>query len=571
LIDRPIDRGRGATALFVEVGDPSALHTHLDKLPTGATWEPWGSMDESCSRRYSGWHGGPIPPLEIQPGSTFTSTVTAAPVLPRRAATYGRVAMLLLRSEQLTRLDPVQLAALSGWVLAGGSLALSVTRPEDLRHPALTGLVGGSIEVGPVADETRSEVSVPPEAQVSRNRRTPPAPDEPLSPELLALLVGYAGGNLRPSVLGATATYGLGEVHLLALDPARRPAVDSPWVHVRLIALLRRAADRQAQLVFPIGTEPMEVEEVRSYLDPNEGTRWVVGVSVLLLMAYAVLAGPVNFSVWRRRGQPLRALPTLFLLSGATFLAIVLLAVFSKGLGGRARHLTLVEAGAGTSVGVARRHRAFFVASARTMPVAAEHALAVLATPIERDKERRTDRLALDRDTLRLTNLGLRPWEVGLVAEDAFVELGEGIALVRGGTGETEVVNRSGRVLRGLILSDSGKGTRWLARLEPGQRASSSAFEAVSFLSHRPSSSRLATHLLNMHSQVEEFDARLPGLGSAWAAIEDSATLGTDWLPVDVPTLLAQLEGGEGRGTDSGLRIEHDRTLVRVVGYGGAP
>ena len=31
------------------------------------------------------------------------------------------------------------------------------------------------------------------------------------------------------------------------------------------------------------------------------------------------------------------------------------------------------------------------------------------------------------------------------------------------------------------------------------------------------------------------------------------------------------LDGGEGRLGDSGLRIETDRLLVRVVGFGGRP
>ena len=42
-------------------------------------------------------------------------------------------------------------------------------------------------------------------------------------------------------------------------------------------------------------------------------------------------------------------------------------------------------------------------------------------------------------------------------------------------------------------------------------------------------------------------------------------------LPAGVPVLFGQLDGGEGRVSDSGLRIDSDRVLVRVVGYGGRP
>jgi hypothetical protein len=38
-----------------------------------------------------------------------------------------------------------------------------------------------------------------------------------------------------------------------------------------------------------------------------------------------------------------------------------------------------------------------------------------------------------------------------------------------------------------------------------------------------------------------------------------------------VPVLLAQVEGGEGRTSDTGLRLDSDRVLVRVVGFGGKP
>jgi hypothetical protein len=35
--------------------------------------------------------------------------------------------------------------------------------------------------------------------------------------------------------------------------------------------------------------------------------------------------------------------------------------------------------------------------------------------------------------------------------------------------------------------------------------------------------------------------------------------------------LIAQIEGGEGKTNDSGLRVDVDRVLLRVVGYGGVP
>ena len=44
----------------------------------------------------------------------------------------------------------------------------------------------------------------------------------------------------------------------------------------------------------------------------------------------------------------------------------------------------------------------------------------------------------------------------------------------------------------------------------------------------------------------------------------------TEWWPADVPVLLAALDGGEGKLTDSGLGVDYDRVLLRVVGTGGS-
>jgi hypothetical protein len=51
-----------------------------------------------------------------------------------------------------------------------------------------------------------------------------------------------------------------------------------------------------------------------------------------------------------------------------------------------------------------------------------------------------------------------------------------------------------------------------------------------------------------------------------------STTMGdSSWFPDGVPTLLSQLDGGEGTTSDSRLNLDSDRVLVRVVGFGGHP
>jgi len=54
-------------------------------------------------------------------------------------------------------------------------------------------------------------------------------------------------------------------------------------------------------------------------------------------------------------------------------------------------------------------------------------------------------------------------------------------------------------------------------------------------------------------------------------AQREAAGDNVDWFPDGVPVVVGQLDGGEGRPTDTGLRVESDRLLVRVVGWGGRP
>ena len=70
---------------------------------------------------------------------------------------------------------------------------------------------------------------------------------------------------------------------------------------------------------------------------------------------------------------------------------------------------------------------------------------------------------------------------------------------------------------------------------------------------------------------VDRGTHQLKGIEDAWLAVVDSIPMSVDWFPAGVPSLLAQLDGGEGTTDDSGLTVDSDRLLVRVVGYGGTP
>ncbi len=548
--------------LLVDVARASALGAALRTVVVGSRNDPWGE-------------GGPAAmgsPSTVDVVSPLYDEVTGEPILPRRAAGYTRAAAVLVASADLVGLPALELEALSGYVLGGGTLAVVMSRPEDDRHPVMVSLVGGAMTRGEPHGATLA-----PLALASLGSAFPYAKPQPAqsAPERAVhdTLVGFRGGNLVPSAYGASAAYGLGEVHVLAFDPQAQPSVDSAWVHVRMIDLLRRANERIGGVLFRHGQRQAMAYQVRQELDPNEGSRWAILVSALLLCLYAIIAGPVNYTYWRRKGQPLKALLWQAIVAALAFGAVVVVGVSAKGCSGRARHLTVVEAGAGMKVGNARRWRGFFVPNASDMTIVTSSASSVLSTALTTTSEPPRDNLLIDRDGLRLVDVQLRPWETMVIREDAYASLGEGIALHPLSPSETQVINRSGRRLLGLVLHQPKVGALYLRTLDDGASASSSTFAAVprAAIGLPTTATTLALVDFNMHAVASELDTAAAGLAQAWAAVADSIPVRKNWFPADVPVLLAQLEGGEGAPSDTGLSIDSDRVLVRIVGYGGAP
>ena len=61
------------------------------------------------------------------------------------------------------------------------------------------------------------------------------------------------------------------------------------------------------------------------------------------------------------------------------------------------------------------------------------------------------------------------------------------------------------------------------------------------------------------------------GYDSAGIAVHDGDDLAVAKAEGKLDRLVGQLDGGEGHSSDSGLQLDSDRVLVRVVGYGGVP
>ncbi len=558
-------------ALLVDVNETSRLRGVIGDVPLSFLFTAPGSPS-----------GGSTPPA-LTVGSPRFDPATGDPMLPDRAALYSSADAVMMRSDLLARLGGAELDALAGFVLSGGTLAIAVVRPEDIRNPTLTAFAGGAITRRGVSSEALRELDPPSPSSTfgTPSSKVIPAAKNPL-PDVSETLAGYYGGNLHGSAFGTTATYGMGEVHFLAFDPTRKPAVDDPWVQIRMVDLTRRAYDRRSTQVFRPGSDLAgDHDRVRQQLDPNQSSRWAIGVAALLLCLYAVIAGPVNFALASKAGRPLRALRHLPIYAAATFAIIVALGMFAKGINGRARHLTLIEAGGGMTKGSALRWRGFFSSRAKELTIHTTDGSSVVSTAAHADATDYEDHLLVDRDGARLVDVAALPWQTIVVREHGFASLGEGLALVRDGTAGVTVVNRSGRDLRSAILRLPDGTWSYAAKIKDGDRLASSvalplagSLQWSSWLARARSTTHAGSvelHSLAASSLRFALEPDAPGLSDAWYAIEDAAGYAVDWFPDGVPVLLGQLDGGEGRTGDSGLRVESDRLLVRIVGFGGAP
>ena len=96
-------------------------------MADGAAWRPSSSSYASP---------GASPALTV--GSPAVDATTGDLVLPEHAAGYSAATVVVVAVGRLARLQGAELDALVGWVLAGGTIAVFPTRPEDLRAGTLT-------------------------------------------------------------------------------------------------------------------------------------------------------------------------------------------------------------------------------------------------------------------------------------------------------------------------------------------------------------------------------------------------------------------------------------------------
>jgi hypothetical protein len=158
--------------------------------------------------------------------------------------------------------------------------------------------------------------------------------------------------------------------------------------------------------------------------------------------------------------------------------------------------------------------------------------------------------------------------------EDGFSEIGAGVSVLPNADGTVQIVNRSGHTLSDVIVYVPGRELTYFAELKNGERQSSASGRAMATGVGRRSTTAgtRRVHPLEAGDLGPLLDARTTErLRETWRPIESAAGGEVDWLPDDVPVLLAEIVGGEGQTRDAALAVERDRTLLRVVGSGGTP
>ncbi len=557
----PVPASRGQQPLLFDLGRTGRLEAAL--------------RGERVAVRRGARAWAPSEGLDLAVTHATVDTRSGEPALPERALGYGSATVVLVGSEVLVAMPEKSALALADWALGGGTLAISIGRSGDLSHPRMTTLLGGLATETEGAEAAARSTEFEIVDEPDRRGSGPSYSSVHVTPsdDVARRLVSVTGGSLRPTRWGAAARHGMGEVHILAFDPTAPAFVDERWVRRSMVDLVRAAWDRKALIAASGGEGGFDeghVEPARRLLDPNEGSRWSIGVAALLLVLYALAAGPISFRRAARRSAPMRAFVELPIWSLSTLALIVCVGAVAKGGRARARRLSLIECGGDASRAGIVRFRALFASTAGSLRVGAADASSLLDVSSALSGLTRT--LVLGPGSAELQSLQGRPWETLLVREDGMVNLG-GAVRFRAADKGYRVVNDLKQDLLRVVAHEPGSDLRYFPRIGRGQSVDIAAGAAVGIPPSVPAalvSAALPTpHPLDAYRFASLMNAHAKETSEAWSALESAGREGTDYWPDDVPVLIGEVEGGDGVTRDSGLPVDRDRLFIRVIG--GSP
>jgi hypothetical protein len=487
-------------------------------------------------------------------------------LLPSRVPTWHGIQTVFMSTELLVGLESMELTALTGFVLAGGTLALSVSRPEDLKHPTLVKLVGGQVNESAVAPVQLSAFPKPFAMTPEFNKYV-----GVVNPRDEVQLHGYTGGNLQADVYGSTAAYGLGQVALLSFNLDNPQHVDDPWVGIRLLELTRQSFERKAVSASGVGATQQfsksgSHSQVREVLHKDRSLRWGIVVISLLLCAYSALIGPVLYGLGKKRNDlllPIRWMPVASL---AAFFLVVIFGTISKGLWGESRRVSFVELGSGMSVGVGNIYRGFYTPSGQRVDVGQTNASTSLNALYSLELG---PHYSVEGQAVKIGGFESVPSQTVVVREDGIINVGGNISMRPEASGSITLTNNTPKTLEHIVLKTHTEQVVYARRLAPGQ-----ALSSLEMTSDNPDFRHwTATPLSGRMRPFEDFAFKSAfqdddTIGDLWDAMDGANVESANWFPQGVPVALAVIAESDGPDSDSGFKLKSSVTLLRVVGFG---
>jgi hypothetical protein len=161
--------------------------------------------------------------------------------------------------------------------------------------------------------------------------------------------------------------------------------------------------------------------------------------------------------------------------------------------------------------------------------------------------------------------------------EDAPVDVKAGVSISKISDGGYAVTNRTGRTLKDVVIHAPGDSLRYVTTLTEGESVRVDSGRPLVGTSSGVPYRTTTAGTMDVHPLgARDIQSLMGGregerVGNAWEPLETAAGDAIDWWPADEPALVAEVIGLPMASEDSGLRLESERTLLRVVGVGGSP
>jgi hypothetical protein len=366
-------------------------------------------------------------PRPIPIGQVSTDPRSGDLLLPREAAGWSPVAVVIATVPALGRAGETELRALETWLEAGGHLLLIPIGDSDLAHPFVRRVVG----------------------TLERSAST-------------GQLACSAPSHVDP--VGCRAALGFGTVWISSVDFTEPARLVDPNTRDGIRELVDRATfEPRRQLIRSFRTPPATV----AGLDPNQGYRPALLFVGLVFFVYVVLVGPVNFTWVQRRKQPTLALISTPILAFLCALLVFVIGYLGKGVIMRYRRIEFVEAHEGSPRGMMVRNTGFFYTRPASATLTLDEGIVglrynanVTSGPVNEGGTRE-----------RLEGMRAGLWETAFVREEGVRDMGGGVHFELDGNRIARLRNESPFTLHNAFMTDVLGNLYPIGEVAPGASA----------------------------------------------------------------------------------------------------